>query len=643
MPDSPGVAPEASRSFGATVTILFSDIRGFTEYTNHFGDEAAFDILRQHNTIVRKQIELFGGQVVKTQGDSFMVSFTTARGAILCAVAVQRAIAETNRDHTDTRIAVGIGINTGEPIQEGGDFFGSTVNLAARVCAAAGPAQILISETTRHVAGRIDTVEYVDRGLHELKGFPEAQRLYEVGWLPRDLRPRPAGEARPDPVDLAALEPAVQRAIGVLNRVLAVAHLDDATFRPLLECQAKASELRLALSRAVSEQRGFDVKRVEETMLPFADFLSLVLGREHLDDLRWAQLEASVTRAFGRPLAVAATRGRLAVEGGDRDGRRGPVAAPAGGNDGRVGRSEPPRDVPPPPPADPRAEAVPWWARAHEAWREWKLSGMAHAHALRAALMRCPHFLAVPVRAAAGGAGAPLAAQYFLLLEHAEAQAPGFLRTAIDEAIAAAGGAAEPAALDAALYELLVGRGRLRDTYAEFVREVMNAAIPNPGVWADGGVSETDDATVITFGPPGSPGEPAEETQRLTDPQERGLERRFPVTLAPLTSRFFYARAGELKTARDLRIALLSDGAPSADAWYLTLRTGHVVHSQPRRLDDGAVALPGLGREHGGVWIAVFNPDPEASRSCELTLRIAAPTAAAGRHSPFSRRGRGPA
>src|SRR5437773_10544910 len=150
--------------FGPTVTLLFSDIRGFTDYTDQYGDAAAYQVLQEHNAIVRKQIGACGGQVGRPQGDSFMVAFTTARGAILCAVAIQHALGAANRNQSGTRIAIGIGINTGEPIQEGGDFFGGMVNLAARICAAAGPGEIFIAETTRYVAGRIESVEFVDRG-----------------------------------------------------------------------------------------------------------------------------------------------------------------------------------------------------------------------------------------------------------------------------------------------------------------------------------------------------------------------------------------------------------------------------------------------------------------------------------------------
>lgn len=639
MAESPRPAPDVSLPFGATVTILFSDIRGFTEYTNQYGDEAAFRVLQHHNALVRRQIERFGGHVVKTQGDSFMVSFTTARGAILCAIAVQRAIAESNQDQEGTRIAVGIGINTGEPIQEGGDFFGSTVNLAARICAVAGPGQVLISETTRFVAGRIEAIDYVDRGMHALKGFDEPHRLYEVVWsLPGPAAPPPAPATEETPSGV--LESAVQRAIGVLNRVLAVAHRDDPTFRPLLECQAKASDLRLALSRAVTERRGYTAQRVDEAMLPFADLLALVEGQEELDDQRWAHLEASVSRVFGRQLAIAATRGRLVLEGADQrpvePARREPASIP------RV--PEPPaRAVPqplppvPPTPLDPRASGVPWWKAAHEAWIAWKTSGMAWAHALRAAMARHPHLLGVPIQESADHDGGRLADGYFLLLEHAENRSPGFLLAAAARAVEAAGGSSDPAVLGPALYETLVAGGRLAETYAEFVRDVMIAAIPNPGAWLDGGVTESDDATVVVVRTTGTVGDPGERPERITEPRERGHDRRFTVTAAPLTTRFFAVHQGDLKSPRDVELKLTEEGAASDRAWYLTQRTGHVLHSEPRRLPAAGLVLPGLGRDFAAVWVAIFNPDPRRAARFELSVGVKGPGQLASGRSPFAR------
>src|SRR5215471_18229610 len=277
-------APEAAVPYSGTVTIFFSDIRGFTDYTEEFGDEAASRIVHEQDTIIRSQIEAYGGVVVKTQGDSFMVAFSAARGAILCAIAIQRIVAQANRDQAGPRIAIGIGINTGEPIrQEDGDYIGGTVNLAARICAAAGAGQILVAESTRYVAGRIElrqsdggVVEYVDRGLHPLKGFPEPKRLFEVTWHPSAFGDQPTAEPpppSPGQEQMAAVKAAVQRAIVVLTRVLGITHLDDPAFPSLLECQAKASELRVALSRAGNEGRGPSVEAVLERIKPFEDLL----------------------------------------------------------------------------------------------------------------------------------------------------------------------------------------------------------------------------------------------------------------------------------------------------------------------------------------------------------------------------------
>ena len=199
-------AQPATPSFGSTVTILFSDIRGFTEYTDANGDEAAYTMLRLHNSLVQEQLALYRGHVVKTQGDSFMVSFDSARTAVTCAIAIQNAIREANRQRDGARIEIGIGINTGEPVREGADFFGGTVNLASRICAVAEPGQILVSETLRAVAGKIEGTSFDDKGDFALKGFREAQRLYEVVEAPVGADPITA-----NPVSLAAARPSTKR------------------------------------------------------------------------------------------------------------------------------------------------------------------------------------------------------------------------------------------------------------------------------------------------------------------------------------------------------------------------------------------------------------------------------------------------
>ncbi len=170
-----------------TVTVLFSDVVGSTDLTTRRGDEAAQEILRAQRELVREQVEEHSGHEVKSIGDGFMVAFASARRAVACAVGIQRALEEHNRQPLDEQVLVRIGMNTGEVLQEEADLFGEAVNAAARIAGKAKGGQILISETTRGVIGRAKDVELVDRGRFRLKGFPERWRLFEVIWQ-EDLR-----------------------------------------------------------------------------------------------------------------------------------------------------------------------------------------------------------------------------------------------------------------------------------------------------------------------------------------------------------------------------------------------------------------------------------------------------------------------
>lgn len=174
--DPTAALPGANPHFGSTVTILFSDIRGFTEYTDLYGDEAAYRMLRLHNNVLEEKLALYRGHVVKTQGDSYMVSFESARTAVTCAIGIQREFDNLHSQQRGATIQVGIGINVGEPVREGADYFGGTVNLAARICGLAEPGQILVSDTVHAVVGKMEGTNFIDHGVFEIKGFqaPEA-------------------------------------------------------------------------------------------------------------------------------------------------------------------------------------------------------------------------------------------------------------------------------------------------------------------------------------------------------------------------------------------------------------------------------------------------------------------------------------
>jgi len=167
-----------------TVTLMFSDIEGSTRLNERLGDEAWLVVLGEHDAIVRKQVRSHRGEVVKTQGDSFMVAFKDVPAAVSCAIEIQRALA-TGRLAQDPPVRVRIGLHTGEVTKTGRDYFGLNVAVAARVADEAEGGEILVSSAVRNRAAQADGVHYGKGRRVRLKGISEAETLYPIRW-PRD-------------------------------------------------------------------------------------------------------------------------------------------------------------------------------------------------------------------------------------------------------------------------------------------------------------------------------------------------------------------------------------------------------------------------------------------------------------------------
>jgi class 3 adenylate cyclase len=192
-------------------TVLVTDVVGHTEMMRRLGDERGREVLREHERITREVLKSHGGAEVKTMGDGFMASFGSVTKAVECAVALQRALAERNASlsahperaegaveggpqTTNARPSTGsgraaesaplhvrIGLNAGEPIEEEGDLFGSTVILASRIAAKADGGEILASDVVRGLCSGKGFL-FADRGEFVAKGFEEPVRLFEVRW-----------------------------------------------------------------------------------------------------------------------------------------------------------------------------------------------------------------------------------------------------------------------------------------------------------------------------------------------------------------------------------------------------------------------------------------------------------------------------
>jgi len=173
--------PDTGVPDGGFRTIMFTDLEGSTQRTEHIGDNAMFALLSRHNSIIRECLHVHAGREVKHTGDGIMASFASVAHAIDCSIAIQQAFDEHNTNDPDGAMHVRIGLSAGEPIEDNNDLFGSTVNLARRTCDAALPGQILTTNVVRELCiGK--RFRFDARGDKTLKGFAEAVPVFEVPW-----------------------------------------------------------------------------------------------------------------------------------------------------------------------------------------------------------------------------------------------------------------------------------------------------------------------------------------------------------------------------------------------------------------------------------------------------------------------------
>ena len=166
-----------------TITILFSDIESSTQRVSAIGDEAWFELLEMHNRVFREELTKVGGREIKSQGDGFMLTFSSVRRAISFATAVQRRLAEHETADPEHAVRVRMGFHTGEVITDSsGDLFGRHVNKAARVANLAAGGQILVSGTVREIAAGSRDVEFGSGVEVELKGLDGSHVVHELFW-----------------------------------------------------------------------------------------------------------------------------------------------------------------------------------------------------------------------------------------------------------------------------------------------------------------------------------------------------------------------------------------------------------------------------------------------------------------------------
>jgi class 3 adenylate cyclase len=151
-------------------TLLFTDLVNSTATLVRLGDAAWREALSAHYEAARRELDRFRGQEIETTGDGLLATFLGPAAALACADAIRSIAAREG-------MSVRAGLHVGEIERVASGIRGAAVNETARIMAVAKPDEILVSETARALATAAG-LRFEDRGLHELKGFPDARRLF---------------------------------------------------------------------------------------------------------------------------------------------------------------------------------------------------------------------------------------------------------------------------------------------------------------------------------------------------------------------------------------------------------------------------------------------------------------------------------
>jgi hypothetical protein len=581
-----------------------------------------------------------------------------------------------------------------------GDVGARAAAAADDVTVSVAPAEDLLDDL-RSTAGDFNDLRRAI--VDELSGFPNTPDPTKLSTLKAlDAVLSAMERVQAEHARRAVWESARDDALATLDRVMTLTHREDPESTALAECQTQARELHEALASAPSG----DVEQLDAHLRPFVDLITLADGWNQLDDEHCASLQDTITHTFGRPLALAAVRGKL--------GQHGEVVAEPEPDPVELAPAPPPPPPPapvaaaptPPPVAPPSpapasvvaspppiddgrgaappgsplvvelrasgervqvetpqarrareelferlaAESARWWVGARAGWESLVQRGLRPAEAARDTLKRFPYLLSVPLSRSDQFESGQLAEGYAILLQRLEKEEPGFVRGALTRLNPQLAGRAvdESYPLGQELYLYVVAEGRLYKTFPDLLRDVLGHALPEPGLWLQAMITETNEATTIVTRPE-QPGSRQEESRSLTHAAERFTTHTFSVTTGPLTTRVFSVRADELSQPTDVEIQLKENGAPTDRAW-IVVAPASGKPEEARKHRAGGTKIDQLGKELRAVWIAAFNSDPNADKTYELTMTLSRKTptltkpdpkgapAATPQASPFKRR-----
>lgn len=167
---------------GEIVSVLFTDLIGSTRLLDRLGDDAAERLRQTHFRLLREAVRRRRGHEVKNLGDGLMIVFPSALDALDCAIAIQRKVRRHNRREQSLPLHVRVGVHVGEPMRDEGDYFGTAVNVAKRLCDRAAADQILISQLVVDLVGSRGAFAFRPVGSLRLKGLARPVPAAALDW-----------------------------------------------------------------------------------------------------------------------------------------------------------------------------------------------------------------------------------------------------------------------------------------------------------------------------------------------------------------------------------------------------------------------------------------------------------------------------
>jgi len=151
-------------------TILFTDLEGSTAMVEKLETSVFMSLLTEHDLIIRRSLVASGGREVKHTGDGIMASFDEVASSLECALAIQAGFSARIAEGAKPAYRVRIGMAAGEPVDHNDDLFGPTVSLASRICNAANPGDVLVSDVV-HELGTASGFSFGGVDRRPLRGF----------------------------------------------------------------------------------------------------------------------------------------------------------------------------------------------------------------------------------------------------------------------------------------------------------------------------------------------------------------------------------------------------------------------------------------------------------------------------------------